>query len=946
MKIYVQSPGAASQHRVDVTSADLSEIFDVDQPDSLNFRSSATHVRQNSLVLAYSDEDRLQFVGHINSITYEDEHHRTYSCDSAEHHLMNRVSPRVAYPGGVGLHLSDVLASDPPSQSPGAAQYVQGLLWLAKSAVTAGLVVWNVDGVGRLTGWGPTASTRDIYLDGRILEPVTYANLTSGAYRCAIDGVDLCVRGLGPGDVYGVVAIDHFSENAVELGKLDTDPEIDSVYALETACIWDHIRDLVEEMGLYIHLRRSDGSLYIDLVDCPYQRSSEDAPLSCGKYSILEMQPALYPPHSAIVGVGENGDSIVGQNYIAGLASTIGKAWTEAKESIEGAWKSPAGVLEQIVDYAFSRVQMLPPITASITGEEHVQPGEWYMIAGESRLCQSVSIAFPGETRAVFGAPALSLQESMAEKAATKAIGTFRKKFEPLDGNATESGSIWITDGRVNVSGSRTYVNDGILYIINCDTMYLESYNLDPFYHIANSRLEIVVSLDGQYYNTVVIDGEYIFIHGSSTILKYDMNGKLKTFKLLSGNVSFCEYQDDYLAVVTSNSSWLYIYDKDFNLITSYNFGNFGLEDMCPSTTTRTHGIFGICYDGEDLYFSARHRHKNSSGCEQYKAILWKFDVSESELKGVEQPTTLPGATWYAGGCVFVLRRVNDYWEKYDVTDDYPEYISSTALGVNGGSSDGEHLYRLPEENQVLVMDTDLEQIDDLDLRYTGFQGATPLEVTFDVGDLGGVADLVTLSVTGSGEMDSPDAMAEVHVVKKVQTSEVPELYRYDPVAVVRWTGLLGGIVTDLDITEFCDQEEFAALSTSMAGENNDLTLTSKLSGAPGELITLTLLNPGGTGNLSISVTDYDIVVTLKRSGGTITSTAQQVIDALTADEDASALVFAAKKGDQTGEGVVTALEKSALKLIDTVFQVYIIWPYDLAVEESFSVSIQGYVRK
>src|SRR5690606_35033676 len=124
--------------------------------------------------------------------------------------------------------------------------------------------VWDADGVGRLAGWGPMALNRDTYLDGRMLEPVAYANLTSGTYRCAIDGVDLCVRGLGPGDVYGVVAIDRFSENAVELGNLDTDPEIDSVYALETACIWDHIRDLVEEMGLYIHLRRSDGSLYVD----------------------------------------------------------------------------------------------------------------------------------------------------------------------------------------------------------------------------------------------------------------------------------------------------------------------------------------------------------------------------------------------------------------------------------------------------------------------------------------------------------------------------------------------------------------------------------------------------------------------------------------------------------------------------------------------------------
>lgn len=127
-------------------------------------------------------------------------------------------------------------------------------------------------------------------------------------------------------------------------------------------------------------------------------------------------------------------------------------------------------------------------------------------------------------------------------------------------------------------------------------------------------------------------------------------------------------------------------------------------------------------------------------------------------------------------------------------------------------------------------------------------------------------------------------------------------------------TSLTGGataIVQEVDRSAFTA----ATLSTSMTGTNNDVTLTAQTAGADGNSITLALVDPSGNDQeLSVTVTGTDIVVSLATdSGGTITTTAAQLISAIEGDADAAALVSIANKGADNGTGVVTALTETAL---------------------------------
>jgi hypothetical protein len=89
---------------------------------------------------------------------------------------------------------------------------------------------------------------------------------------------------------------------------------------------------------------------------------------------------------------------------------------------------------------------------------------------------------------------------------------------------------------------------------------------------------------------------------------------------------------------------------------------------------------------------------------------------------------------------------------------------------------------------------------------------------------------------------------------------------------------------------------------------NADLTLTAKIKGVSGDDITIKLTNPGGTGILSIAHTGTDIVVTLARTEGVITSTANDVKGVIDGDTGGAAeLVTVAVEG--TGLGVVDAFE-------------------------------------
>lgn len=108
-----------------------------------------------------------------------------------------------------------------------------------------------------------------------------------------------------------------------------------------------------------------------------------------------------------------------------------------------------------------------------------------------------------------------------------------------------------------------------------------------------------------------------------------------------------------------------------------------------------------------------------------------------------------------------------------------------------------------------------------------------------------------------------------------------------------------------------------ATLTTSLSGENNDLVFTAKTGGGnigPGNDISIEYVNPGTSQvACAVSVEGKAISVILKHSGDAITATAENVKDAIEADEDAKKLVTVAKVGEETMAGTVAAMSKAFL---------------------------------
>ncbi len=106
-----------------------------------------------------------------------------------------------------------------------------------------------------------------------------------------------------------------------------------------------------------------------------------------------------------------------------------------------------------------------------------------------------------------------------------------------------------------------------------------------------------------------------------------------------------------------------------------------------------------------------------------------------------------------------------------------------------------------------------------------------------------------------------------------------------------------------------------ATLDTAIAGADNDLRFTAATTDGSGDSISITYVDPGAPSQpLSVSVDGRRIVVSLATDGGgAITSTAAQVMAAINADSDASALVSAALAPDNDGTGVVAAMSETNL---------------------------------
>lgn len=105
-----------------------------------------------------------------------------------------------------------------------------------------------------------------------------------------------------------------------------------------------------------------------------------------------------------------------------------------------------------------------------------------------------------------------------------------------------------------------------------------------------------------------------------------------------------------------------------------------------------------------------------------------------------------------------------------------------------------------------------------------------------------------------------------------------------------------------------------AALTTALAGAQNDLTFTAKNAGPGGNEITVQYAVAGASTPLSIVVTGKAIVVNVATDGASAAiSTAAQILAEINANSRANLLVTSALAPSNDGTGVVTALTATAL---------------------------------
>jgi len=125
---------------------------------------------------------------------------------------------------------------------------------------------------------------------------------------------------------------------------------------------------------------------------------------------------------------------------------------------------------------------------------------------------------------------------------------------------------------------------------------------------------------------------------------------------------------------------------------------------------------------------------------------------------------------------------------------------------------------------------------------------------------------------------------------------------------------VLPGIAVDAAPVSYVN----ATYTSTMDGANNDIVLTANWAswgGTLGNSIDFTLVDPGEAAwpmVIDANTTTGAISITLT-SDGSINTTATELIAAIEADDDASAIVAVALSGSDTGAGVVTALSKQDL---------------------------------
>ena len=114
------------------------------------------------------------------------------------------------------------------------------------------------------------------------------------------------------------------------------------------------------------------------------------------------------------------------------------------------------------------------------------------------------------------------------------------------------------------------------------------------------------------------------------------------------------------------------------------------------------------------------------------------------------------------------------------------------------------------------------------------------------------------------------------------------------------------------DLPSNVDKTAVLELSLNAASGVNDIKISGVSTGEYYNGVEIEIIDPQASGALSVSVTGLLIQVTLAHDGTSVTSTIQDVIDAINNDTSASALVVAALGTGATGTAVVDSIPAKA----------------------------------
>jgi hypothetical protein len=105
-----------------------------------------------------------------------------------------------------------------------------------------------------------------------------------------------------------------------------------------------------------------------------------------------------------------------------------------------------------------------------------------------------------------------------------------------------------------------------------------------------------------------------------------------------------------------------------------------------------------------------------------------------------------------------------------------------------------------------------------------------------------------------------------------------------------------------------------ATYTTTGGNANSHIVFEHALGGVAGNSYSITMVDPAGDSPLSVAVSGKDVTVTLAYATGAVTSTANQVIQAIHDSPGCALINFtASKSGSETGAGIVAALGKQSL---------------------------------